>query len=185
MKREQYLIALTILAAYALYTTNHYSLPIANVFAAFTVALPPLAGVALETIISFQSRLADQGELQTSKVFQAVNAAFLVYEAVLATLAGRHIAPVGGLLCPLQDKWTDLHTKKSNRIKTIQDAFQCCGFKTVKHMAYPFAPHKNGDAACMIRYERDTACLEPWRNMERKVAIMLLIVPIGIFVWKV
>lgn len=53
-------------------------------------------------------------------------------------------------------------------------------------MAWPFRDASHGDDACMIRYEeRDRACLDPWRDEERKVAIMLLIVPVMVFLWKV
>ena len=39
---------------------------------------------------------------------------------------------------------------------------------------------------CSVRFEERTrACLEPWRDEERKVAVMLLIVPVGVFLWKV
>lgn len=71
----QYLAALTILAAYALHQTNTYSLPIPTILSALTVALPPLAGITLETLISFQYQLSKKGTVKTSKIFQAVNGA--------------------------------------------------------------------------------------------------------------
>ncbi len=52
-------------------------------------------------------------------------------------------------------------------------------------MAWPFPDGNHGVDACVVRYERDARCLEPWREEERKVAIMLLVVPIAVFVWKV
>lgn len=181
-----YLALLTGLAAYALHQTSYYSLPIPNSLSALAVALPPLAGIALESIISFQSQLASKGKLQNSKVFQAVNAAFLVYEAVLATLAGTHISPVGGLWCPLHDKWSDLFKAKDGKsIQTIQDAFNCCGFNGLKDMAFPFKDKTHGDDWCMVRYERNTTCIEPWRATERRIAIILLVVPLAVFLWKV
>ncbi|KAF2169829.1 hypothetical protein M409DRAFT_64828 [Zasmidium cellare ATCC 36951] len=181
-----YLAALTAIAAYALHQTNFYSLPIPNVLSALTVALPPLAGIALESIISFQHQLVSKGKLQTSKVFQAVNVTFLIYETVLATLAGTHIAPLGGLWCPLHDKWQEMRTSRDAKsIQRIQDAFNCCGFNGPKDMAWPFPDKKHGADTCMVRFERDIGCLEPWRTTERKIAIMLLIVPVAVFLWKV
>jgi hypothetical protein len=124
---------LTIIAGYALHRANALALPIPNIQSAFTLALPPLAGFALETLISFQHGLAAKGKLQYSKIFQAFNAAFLIYEAVLATLAGTHIAPIGGLWCPLHDRWNDLFRGKDERqIRAIQDALNCCGFASTK-----------------------------------------------------
>lgn len=161
-------------------------MPIPNVLSALTVALPPLAGIALESIVSFQHQLALKGKLQTSKVFQAVNVVFLIYETVLATLAGTHIAPIGGLWCPLHDKWQEMRmSKDAKSIQRIQDAFNCCGFKSPRDMAWPFPNKTHGSDTCMVRFERDTACLEPWRMTERKIAIMLLVVPVAVFLWKV
>jgi len=77
-----------VLAAYALHSVHVYSLPIADIVSALTVALPPLAGVALETVFSFNTSLAAKGHLQTSRIFQIVVGFFLVYETMLATLAG-------------------------------------------------------------------------------------------------
>jgi len=54
-------------------------------------------------------------------------------------------------------------------------------------MAWPFPGNGRGADACVVRYaERaDKPCLEDWRDMERKVAIVLLVVPLGVFLWKV
>lgn len=52
-------------------------------------------------------------------------------------------------------------------------------------MAWPFPDAQHGSDACVVRYERDQACLGPWRGEERKVAIMLLVVPVAVFVWMV
>ena len=52
-------------------------------------------------------------------------------------------------------------------------------------MAFPFPDARHGADTCEVRYERDIRCLEPWREEERKVAIMLLVIPIAVFVWKV
>ncbi|KAF7196440.1 hypothetical protein HII31_02168 [Pseudocercospora fuligena] len=178
-----FLAGLTILAAYALHRCNALNLPIPNSLSAFIVALPPLAGIVLESLISFQYQLAAKGRIQNSKVFQSVNALFLVYEAVVATLAGTHIMPVGGLWCPLHDKWSEMfRNKNSQAIRSIQDAFACCGFASTKDMAWPFPDNKHGSDACVVRFERDTACLDPWRHEEQKIAIMLLVVPVVLFV---
>lgn len=75
--------------------------------------------------------------------------------------------------------------KDKQSIKRIQDAFSCCGFNSPLDMAFPFQDARHGADACLVRYERDQACFEPWRREERKVAIMLLVVPLAVFVWKV
>ncbi|EME48649.1 hypothetical protein DOTSEDRAFT_162315 [Dothistroma septosporum NZE10] len=184
-----YLLTLTILAVYTLHLSNYYSLPIPNVHSALTVALPPLAGIALETLISLQTYYITKSpshQISATKSLQTTTALFLIYETVLATLAGTHISPLGGLWCPLHDKWTGLfRSKDSTSIARIQDAFSCCGFNGVRDMAFPFPDGTHDSDACVGRYERDTACLEPWRSMERKVAIILLVVPVMVFMWQV
>lgn len=182
----QYLLALTGLAGYALHSTNAYSLPIPNAQCALTIALPTLAGVALEIVISFNERLAAKGQLQASRVFQVVVAFFLVFESVLATLAGTHYSPPGSLNCALRERWEKLNSERHDKsIRRIQDTFSCCGFNSPRDMAWPRPDATHGADACMVRYDRDRRCLEPWRDEERKVAIMLLIVPVAVFLWKV
>lgn len=76
-------------------------------------------------------------------------------------------------------------SKDAAGIRRIQDAFNCCGLNSPRDMAYPFPDAQHQSDACMVRFERDTACIDLWRGEERKVAIMLLVVPIAVFVWKV
>ena len=154
---------------------------------ALAIALPPLAGIALEVVLAINERLAAKGQLQTSRVFQIVIAFFLVYESVLATLAGAHISPPGSLDCALRETWQKLfHRKEADCVRRIQDAFQCCGLGSMRDMAWPFPDATHGVDACLVRYEeRDRSCLDPWRDEERKVAIFLLIVPVMVFLWKV
>ena len=153
---------------------------------ALTIALPPLAGVALETVLSVNDRLAAKGQLQASRMFQVVIASFLVFESVLATLAGTHYSPPGSLDCALRGTWEKLYRGHHGKsIRTIQDTFDCCGFSDQQDMAWPFPNATRGSDACLLRYEREQACLQPWREEERKVAIMLMVVPIAVFVWQV
>lgn len=110
---------------------------------------------------------------------------FLVFETVLATLAGTHVSPPGSLTCALREMWEKLYdTKDYEAIRTIQDTFSCCGFNSPTDMAFPFPDASHGVDACMMKYDRDDACFEAWRMEERKVAIMLLVVPVAVFVWK-
>lgn len=182
----QYLLALTIIAAYALHSSTTFSLPIPNAIPALTIALPPLAGIALETCISLNEKLAARGQLQASRVFQLTIAFFLVYETVLATLAGTHIAPPGSLNCALKERWLELfRAKDEGSVRRIQDAFQCCGLGSVRDMAWPFPSAERGADACVRMYGRQEACLGAWRGEERKVGIMLLVVPVAVFLWMV
>ncbi|KAK4953280.1 hypothetical protein LTR10_008989 [Elasticomyces elasticus] len=181
-----YLSALSALAAYALHSSHVYSLPIPDVICALTLALPPTAGIALETVLSLHENLAKKGQVQTSRIFQITIVAFLIFETVLATLAGTHIAPPGSLDCALRERWLKLFREKDgDKVARIQDGFSCCGLNSPRDMAFPFPDSRHGSDACLVRYERAEACIGPWRDEERKVAIMLLVVPLAVFVWKI
>ena len=193
IETRQYLAALTVLAAYALHSAHAYSLPIPDIICALTVALPPLAGVALSATQTFNeglvSRRRGSNQQQPSQLNGASTAVFFlfsIYEAVLATLAGTHVAPYMSLNCALKERWEALFKAKNvEMIRNIQDAFNCCGLNSPRDMAFPFPDAKHGSDACMVRFERHKSCMEPWRSEERKAAVMLLVVPIAVFAWKV
>ena len=150
------------------------------------MALPFLSGIALEVLFSWRNYLTAKGQLPTSRILQITITAFLIFESVLATLAGTHISPPGSLDCALRERWQRLfRAKDGESIRRIQDAFQCCGLATPRDMAFPFPGQGRGGNACQVAYGRDRACLGPWRAAEQKVAIMLLVVPVAVFVWKV
>ncbi|OQO09198.1 hypothetical protein B0A48_06089 [Cryoendolithus antarcticus] len=192
-----YLIALTILAAYALHSTRTLTLPIPNILTALTAALPALAGLTLSGAQTLSSALAPKGKharnrfdappppLSQSKILLSAVAFLLVYETIIGTLAGTRIWPIDGLECNLHSTWQSLfRSKNAARITAIQDAFNCCGFSGVKDMAFPFPDATHGGDACVVRYERTERCLEGWRGEERKVAGMLLAVVVGVVVWE-
>ncbi|KAK5136007.1 hypothetical protein LTR08_004261 [Meristemomyces frigidus] len=188
----QYVAALTALAAYALHSAHAYALPIPDIICALTVALPPLAGVALSATHTLDeglsSRRRSNGQQQSSQLSGASMAIFFffsIYEAVLATLAGVHVAPQTSLNCALRERWQTLfRAKHADMIQNIQDAFNCCGLSSPRDMAFPFPDAQHGSDACMVRFERSESCMQPWRGEERRAAVMLLIVPLAVFVWK-
>lgn len=142
--------------------------------------------MALETVLSLDSHLARKGQVHASRIFQATVAAFLIYETVVATLAGVYVSPFGGMQCALKDRWAALRSAKdADSIRKIQDAFNCCGLMSTKDMAWPFPEKAHTEAnRCVVRFDRSRACIEPWRAEEQRVAIMLMIVPIAVFLWK-
>jgi len=140
----------------------------------------------MSTVLSLNDSLAAKGQLQTSRIFQVVMTAMIVYETVLATLAGIHLSPEGSLTCALRERWEEMFRGKDEEgIRRIQDAFECCGFRSVRDMAWPFPDKGHGSEVCAVRFERSGACVEPWKMEERKVAIMLLVVAVAVFVWQV
>ena len=202
-RTTQYLLALTILAAYALHRNNALSLPIPNILAALTIALPSLAGVAIETATSLvtsanNSATSTSNSLTTNskkprisparatQILHLTLAVLLVYETVVATLAGEHVRASD---CGLHEVWQGMfHRKDGERIRAIQDALRCCGFASTRDMAWPFPGSGRDAGACAARYDGAgtvSRCLDGLRGEERKVGWMLMAVPLGVFLWKV
>ncbi|KAF4550231.1 Hypothetical protein D9617_18g034220 [Elsinoe fawcettii] len=188
--------ALTIIAAYALHSSSNFSLPIPNALSALTLALPPIAGITIETSNALATALATSPKHRKTERSTIppillpgtlTIALLLIYETVIATLAGTRITPIDGLGCNLQEKWQELFKEKNaGQVKRIQDAFSCCGFRNAKDMAWPFPDSSHGADACLIKYGSErTGCLEGWRGEEQKVAALMLFVAIGVFVWMV
>ncbi|KAK5169970.1 hypothetical protein LTR04_005424 [Oleoguttula sp. CCFEE 6159] len=170
-----------------MHTIRQDSLPIPLALAAFTLALPPIAGLSLESTTALNSRDSAKGRsFRTSTSFLVAMIVLCVYETAIATLAGTHIAPVGGLRCGLEEQWAGLfRARKAERIRRIQDAFQCCGLLGVKDRAFPFPDKEHGNDACVKAYGWQKSCLESWRAEERTVATLLILVPLLVFLWKV
>ena len=198
----KYLLLLTTLAAYALHRNDYLSLPIPNILGALCIALPPLAGVALETTLSLiatanrayskplaltttnnnnRNRLSPA---RAAQIQQTVLALLLIYETAIATLAGTYLHASE---CGLREKWQGMfHAKDAQGIRAIQEALKCCGFGSTKDMAWPFPGQGRGAGECVARAEGVVGrCLDGLRGEERKVGWMLLAVPVGVFVWKV
>ncbi|KAL1297922.1 hypothetical protein AAFC00_006436 [Neodothiora populina] len=192
-----YLAVMTALAAYALHQSHHYAVPISSTLTSLTLALPLLAGLSLETSTALARSLS------TSKKFRHRHASnipavllpstltvlgLLMYTTVVATLAGTHISPVGGLSCALREKWQSLfRDKNGNQLRQIQDGLECCGFRTVRDMPFPFPAAGRGvgvDECTRLWPERlHRSCEAGWRGVERTSAGCILAVAIGTFFW--
>jgi hypothetical protein len=190
-----YLIALTCLAIYALHKMRALHLPIPTVLGAFTLVLPAITGLVLETLTSSANSTDQSGKAVVkwspkfgtrASLSQYAIPLLFVYETVLATLAGTYLAPVSGLRCGLDERWRDLYKAKNEKaIRRIQDAFNCCGLHSRVDMAYPFPSKERLADACLKMYERKSNCFEAWRGEERGMAGLILAITAGVAVWKV
>lgn len=183
----------TIFAAWSLHRIRTHSLPIPTVLSAFTLALPSIFGLALESLsgtannnrspIRWSPRL---GLNATHTWSQYAITLLFILETVLATLSGTYIAPAGGLRCGLDERWRELYRAKNGHvIGRIQDAFQCCGLHSPVDMAFPFPSRDRGADACKVAYGRTNSCFDSWRHEERSVAGIMLAVVMGTAMWKV
>lgn len=85
-----------------------------------------------------------------------------ILTTVLATLYATYIVPGDAQTCELSTLWQRLFRGKNDQaIRAVQDTFECCGFRSVKDMAWPFPP---AAVPCTTRFDRDLACHGPWTS---------------------
>jgi len=75
--------------------------------------------------------------------------------------------------------------KKVDAIRTIQDAFQCCGFTNSHDMAWPFQDKTHDQHACENMFGRKTGCMGAWKAEEQHIAGILIGVVAMVFIWQV
>ncbi|KAI9707828.1 MAG: hypothetical protein M1820_004433 [Bogoriella megaspora] len=189
-------LTLPTLAGYAMHVTNSHSLPIPITLTAFALVLPPVCGLFIEAATSLTRKGAPRRDALTLTSTSSTSSlpliltlgALLVYESVVATLAGSYLAPVDRLTCGLQERWQSLWINKDEEaIQAIQSGLLCCGLRSTRDMAWPFEHGKSAafpQGRCVEMTGRTDRCLDLWRGEQQKVAGMLLVVAVGVFLWK-
>jgi hypothetical protein len=171
-----------------MHVTNTHSLPIPHVLAAFTMALPAVAGLTLQSLSVGQSRIKNRSNstLKSSRWYNMAILILFIYETVVATLAGTYIAPENSLRCGLDDRWQNLFsTHNGKAVRRIQDAFECCGLHSTIDRAYPFPAKDIGVDACKKGFGRTISCFESWKEEEKRIAGLMLLVVLLVALWKV
>jgi hypothetical protein len=103
----------------------------------------------------------------------------LIFQAAIGGVAFTYTHPTSALDCPLSDQWLKLYrTKNAGRIRAIQDAFDCCGFRTVLDMPWPFPSAHDKTNTCATRFERTQGCLTDWRASEQQIAGLLIVIDV-------
>jgi len=110
----------------------------------------------------------------------------VIFDTVIATLALDNMVPPSDLVCPLERHWTQLFSSKNVAIiRTIQERHQCCGFRSVQQMPWPFPDRSHTAASCAQTFGRQQGCLGGWRQDQQITAGLMLLVAIVVFVLKV
>ncbi|KAI9833202.1 MAG: hypothetical protein M1819_003825 [Sarea resinae] len=165
------------------------SLPIPQVFAVFTVILPLITGLSLQTasrLLLRDARRRGPQQARPTLLCLGIFAVQLIYETVIATLSLTYMVPG----CALEAQWSHLYrSKDGDAIRRIQDRFQCCGFNTRVDRAWPFPHGRPGDGfgpnQCERMYEgRNRACGGPWRQAEQTHAGLFFLVAAVVFLVK-
>ncbi|KAK3370828.1 hypothetical protein B0T24DRAFT_627155 [Lasiosphaeria ovina] len=166
------------LARYAHVKATSLSLPISSGLTFATILLPLVAGA--NALYFFASTTRSQLRVpkptagtKSKLVPVALQTAQLVFSTVLATRLASDMIPSPVRQCLLESEWKGFWTAHdASRIRAVQDAFDCCGFRTLKDMAWPFPQGSNpGDAAgCAERFGRNAACAAPWEGALQQAA---------------
>lgn len=120
------------------------------------------------TSLSVPRRRSLASLLFTPRTVQILQLLQGILTTVLATLFFQDMVPSEVRDCALSGHWQHLfRDKDAAAIKSIQDALNCCGFRSVKDMAWPFPP---AEVRCAARFERDLACQQPWTQALRRSA---------------
>lgn len=166
-------------------------MPISDVLSGFAAALPVVSGLLLECGYDFTRRQErkqhlGRGEIQRPPLVIVANTIIFIYSTVVITLLGTHAAPPSGLDCGLRERWQTLFKKKDDKaIRTIQDAFNCCGFQNSRDMAWPFVSKEHDAQACEKAFNRSIGCKAAWKAEEQQIAGLLIAVVGMVFIWQV
>ncbi|KAI1135326.1 hypothetical protein F5Y05DRAFT_179139 [Hypoxylon sp. FL0543] len=162
------LVALTAVAIYVQVTSSTLSLPISTGTTVLTIILPFLAAVNIfyPKLQSFLKEKFNSAALQqlTPVVLQLIQGVLTV---VLATLAAEGFVPGQLLECSLEGNWMRMWRAHDGRgIERIQEAFNCCGLRSVKDRDWPRLQCRN------LYPGRRDSCLAPWRaRMQRSAGL--------------
>lgn len=149
------------------------ALPVSPALTLLTVFLPVLAAANAFGL----PHLVKRAKVAASASWRlllpiALQVLQLVLATVLATLSASDASPSATRGCMLETQWKRFWTgHDATRIRAIQDALSCCGFRTVKDMAWPFprgSPGSGGPGSgggdCAKQFDRILACRVPWEN---------------------
>ncbi|KAL9595760.1 MAG: hypothetical protein Q9219_006258 [cf. Caloplaca sp. 3 TL-2023] len=160
------------------------SLPIPTATPAAALILPLLTGIGVRGAQSFLTGSEDalfKRQPLRPWALPVLYVVLVIYESVIATLAITQMLPSDALTCGLSQRWQSLwSTHNADAIKRIQDAHNCCGFRTTKDRSWPMRGNQGADT-CRIMYGRERSCLSGWRQDQQIYAGLLLLVAIGTF----
>lgn len=163
------ILALMGVAIYEHINAVTLSLPLSPVLTFLTILLPAFAAANVFALPYLTRRSTNPPKSLLNPIHPAVIQVFQgIFTTVIATLYATYIVPGESQGCELSTLWQRLFRGKDGKtVKAIQDAFECCGFRSVKDMAWPFPPT---DVTCATRFDRSLPCQGPWTRALQKNA---------------
>ncbi|KAK4197068.1 hypothetical protein QBC40DRAFT_309341 [Triangularia verruculosa] len=158
--------SLTGLAIYEHHTSITLSLPLSPTLTILTLLLP-LLSLFTTSITSFSTH-HNRKPLLPLLTHALQFTLTLILTTLLTSALTTPFTP-----CHLQTTWRTLWTShNAPAIRRIQDALNCCGFRSTKDMSWPFPSSGNtGDAgSCEKQFNRHVPCADPWGEQLAKTA---------------
>ncbi|KAK8087088.1 hypothetical protein PG994_002062 [Apiospora phragmitis] len=157
-------------------TASRLSLPISLGLGILTVLLPFTAWASVFGGRIFRRLSPKNGGAGIGNLLQHPFVPFVlqvlqgIASVVLATLWSQGLLDSGQAVdCNMQTTWRGLWMAHDGRsIENIQNAFGCCGFNSVRDMAWP-SPRGNVEL-CRELTHRETSCAAPWRGTLRRLS---------------
>lgn len=162
---------------------NNLYLPISLFTRVLAICLPIINGFAIYMTGSRSSKKLLPRRLRAlvpTALSPALTVLFM-FDAVLVTLAGASLSPEN-LECAIERRWRFLfNTHNQKAIRSIQDALECCGLRTLVDQAWPFVPA----TTCRESTGRTRACEPGWEGAERGALTGMIMVGVTIMLAKV
>ncbi|KAK3990758.1 hypothetical protein QBC44DRAFT_61308 [Cladorrhinum sp. PSN332] len=161
------LLALSGVALYLYTLSNSLSLPISPTASILTALLPLISPLA--TLFP-----------------EILNPIFSFLATILLTLDSSTLFNTPP--CLLETTWRGHYSSHdADKIRKIQDSLNCCGYRNVKDMAWPF-PHKGAPVSqCGEQFGRTEGCMGKWGGELKRVSggelgVVLAVVAVQVFV---
>ncbi|KAI9684134.1 MAG: hypothetical protein M1829_003404 [Trizodia sp. TS-e1964] len=170
-------LLLLLLAGTALTQSRTLALPIPLALPLLLLLLPPLNLVSIPLL-----RTTHRFPIHTLAPL-----ALLLLETALLSLLATYLPSSKVRTCALSEQWGSLWSAPEQRaaLRAIQDAFNCCGFRTLRDRPIPHPEHGYTDEECARMTGRTGSCAAPWGRAESGVAGVGVGVVLGVWVVKI
>ncbi|PYI06735.1 tetraspanin Tsp3 [Aspergillus sclerotiicarbonarius CBS 121057] len=169
-------IVALILGALSWSRTASLFLPLPQWIPVITTLFPPITALALYLANRLSSTAGTDNTHPLNRwrrLFPIADHLHSVISTIIATVALAYLYPENVLNCRLEQEWQEyFRAKDAQPIRTIQDEFRCCGFRSIHDRAWPFKDRTHGDDACEVQLGYGQSCLVPWTQQQQSASWM-------------
>lgn len=163
-----------ILGALAWSCVSSSFLPLPSWLPVLVTLLSPLTAAALAVSNTSSRNTTNAPNPIWTRFASIIDQLHSILLSAIASVALAYLFPDNILVCHLEQQWQAFfQSKNAHAIRTIQDANQCCGLRSVHDRAWPFKDRKNKDNACEEQLGYHRSCLTPWRAQQQNASWMI------------